>query len=474
MLPIEQMYADMRPLLRSARPEDALPALRSVVGSFPQFADAHHDLGLLYYRSEDKPKALGHFERAAELDPENPTYLNSLADYYHVELSRVEEAVALYSRILAIRPHDVAVRLTAAHLQVSLQRFADAAVHYRKVLDIEPWNSEAAANLEKIQEILAGGSGGCGAEEMHAEAHRLAQSGDTAAARRRLEQLIAAHPEFALAHNDLGVLYYQAGEKERSLPHYERAVQLEPDHPTFQKNLADFYWMEQGRTEEAMRLYVRVLKQNPADIEILSAVARVCEALSQPADARGFYERILDIEPWNDDAQTALRRLDASCQESTAVTPQRVYEEATRLIAGGDTAGGRNRLQQLIAAHPEFAVAYNDLGVLAYQAGDKTDALEHYRKAVELDSSNMTFLKNLADCCWVGFGKYEEALKIYVDVLSAYPEDLETLLATGKLCLSLGRPDDARVFFERVRQIEPWNLEAGHELERLAAASNAA
>jgi tetratricopeptide (TPR) repeat protein len=86
----------------------------------------------------------------------------------------------------------------------------------------------------------------------------------------------------------------------------------------------------------------------------------------------------------------------------------------------------------------------------------------------------MTFQKNLADCYWVGFERYEDALKIYVDVLSAYPEDLETLYATGRLCLSLGRPEDGRTFFERMLDIEPWNVEAGRELDRLAAASTVA
>jgi tetratricopeptide (TPR) repeat protein len=476
MLLVEQMYEDMRPLLQAARPEDAFQALRNVVSSFPHFAGVHHDIGVLYYQSGDKQKALGHFERAASIDPDNAVFLNSLADYYHVELSRIEDAVALYIQILDIRPNDVAIRMTAAHLQVSLQHFSDAAVHYRKVLEIEPWNTEAKENLEKIQRILAESPGCLGPEEIQAEAQRLAQTGDAPAARSRLEQLIVTHPEFASAHNDLGVLYYQSGEKERALQHYEQAARLEPENQTFQKNLADFYWVEQGRTEDALKIYVRVLESSPEDIETLTAVARVCESLSEREDARTFYERILDIEPWNADAHEALGRLEISRNDSsaTAASPQHGYEEATHLIAGGDAVAGRDRLRQLVALHPEFALAHNDLGVLAYQAGDRQEALERYQKAANLEPSNLTFQKNLADCYWVGFGRYEDALKIYVDVLSAYPEDLETLLATGNVCMSLGRPEDARVFFERMLEIEPWNLEAGQALDRLAAASKAA
>jgi len=476
MLPIEHMYENMRPLLKAARPEDAFQALRNVVRSFPDFAGAHHDIGMLYYRSGEGQKALGHFERAAHLEPGNATFLTSLADYYHVDLSRVEDALALYVRILTIRPNDTTIQMTAAHLHVSLQRFAEAAVHYRRVLDVEPWNTEANENLAKIEQILGGAADRSGAEELYADAQRLVQGGDTAAARNRLEQLVAAHPGFAAAHNDLGVMCYRAGDKDRALRHYEQAARLEPGNGTFRKNLADFYWVEQGRTEDALKIYVRVLEDSPQDIEALTAVARVCAALGQREDARVFYERILELEPWNTDTHDALNQLRAPRVDSAAAvsSPQTGYEEAARLIAAGDTGTGRDRLREVVAAHPGFALAHNDLGVLAYQAGDRQEALERYENAARLEPSNMTFQKNLADCYWVGFGRYEDALKIYVDVLSAYPEDLETLHATGRLCLALGRPEDGRTFFERMLEIEPWNVEAGRELDRLAAASKAA
>jgi tetratricopeptide (TPR) repeat protein len=129
---------------------------------------------------------------------------------------------------------------------------------------------------------------------------------------------------------------------------------------------------------------------------------------------------------------------------------------------------------QLVTLYPEFALAHNDLGVLAYQVGEKQESLERYQKAAQLEPSNMTFQKNLADCYWIGFGRLEDALKIYVDIMTAHPEDVENLLATGKLCLALRQPKDARVFFERVLEIEPWNAEANQELEQLEAAAKAA
>lgn len=478
MLPVEQMYEDMQPVLQGSRPEDVMRALQNLVRSFPEFARAHNDLGTLYYHSGEKQKALGHFERAATIAPENPLFLKNLADYYHVEMARAEDAVKIYCEIVALRPNDVQILLTAAHLLVGLRRFEEAAAHYRRALDIEPWNAEAKENLQKILKVQAGAKAGPSPEEMHAEVQRLISQGNASAARLQLEKLLKVHPGFALAHNDLGVLCFQAGDKDRALRHYEEAARLQPENHTFQKNLADFYYIEQGRIEEALRIYVGILKARPEDIETLLATGHICVTLSRLEDAKTFYERVREIEPWNTEA---LRQLDRLSDRTAGqgfpqlrATAADEYAEASRLIEGGNIPAGRARLMQIVAEHPDYALAHNDLGVLAYQAGDKQAALTYYQKAVGLQPGNTAFQKNLADCYWIGFGQVEDALKIYVDILKAQPEDIEPLLATGKLCLALRQPDDARVFFDRVLEIEPWNTDAHQQLEQLELASKAA
>ena len=121
-----------------------------------------------------------------------------------------------------------------------------------------------------------------------------------------LQNLLERWPDFAVAHNDLGVLYYNRGEKEKALPHYREAARLQPENITFRKNLADFYYIEQGRIEEALELYVSILRSHPKDIETLMATGHICESLNKPDDARVFYNRILEIEPWNTEARQKL------------------------------------------------------------------------------------------------------------------------------------------------------------------------
>jgi tetratricopeptide (TPR) repeat protein len=127
-----------------------------------------------------------------------------------------------------------------------------------------------------------------------------------------LEQLLAERPDFALAYNDLGVLYYQRGDKTRCVKHYEKAIEMDPLNSIFRKNLADFYLIEEGAVEKAMELYVSVLKDDPEDIDALMAVGHICTSLKEYDSARTFFERILDIEPWNFDAIERLEQLNNS------------------------------------------------------------------------------------------------------------------------------------------------------------------
>jgi tetratricopeptide (TPR) repeat protein len=289
--------------------EDLTASLQKVLELYPNHAPAHHDLGGAYYQGGDNENALAHYEKAVEIDPDNVIYQKSLADFDYSVAGRVEEALEIYFKVLDQQPQNLEVLQMVGHINVALQKFDDAEEYYKRVLEIDPLNQDASLLLDKLQNRHTSDAKPASAEEQYADIQTMINDGRQNDAVSALETLSESYPDFALAHNDLGVLYYNQGDKEIALNHYEQAVRLEPHNLNFQKNLADFYFVESGRIEDALAIYNKVLEADFGDVEALMSMGLICEALERPENARHFYNRVLENEPWNEDARQQLENL---------------------------------------------------------------------------------------------------------------------------------------------------------------------
>jgi Flp pilus assembly protein TadD/glycosyltransferase involved in cell wall biosynthesis len=445
-------------LVDGGHKEAALWAMEKLVLDFPHSAQLHSELAGLAYEQADMSNALAHFKHAADLEPDNTRYLKDLGDYYYVVDKDAEGALAQYERVLNVDPNNIDILIMAGHLSVSLHRYAQGQQYYRQALDLDPDNSEVGRLWEKMNHsALDQKPGAMSADDLYAAAQTKAHNGDGETAISLLEQLLAQDQSHGLAHNDLGVLYYESDNWEAAQTHYEKAAALQPENETFQKNLADFYLAAMGDHQRAMQTYVHVLKLNPRDVEAILSCGQICISLGRGEDARDFINTALETEPWNENAQCLLQQLEQAPETTIESCGTDLHDRAKAKAAEGDLHGAIDDLKQYVAGAPDNASAHNDLGVLYFEAGDKNRALTSYEQAVQLDPTDHTYRKNLADFYLIEQGRAEEAMKLYLGVLEENPQDIESLIASGMLCVSLGQREDAKIFYRRVIEIEPWN-----------------
>jgi tetratricopeptide (TPR) repeat protein len=470
----ETIYRNIQTEMGNRQPEEVISELEMLAVSYPEFALAHNDLGGLHYYAGNKEKAHQSYEKAVQLDSENMVFQKNLADFYYVELGRVEDALKIYVKILEANPKDVETLLITGHICVSLHKFEDAQAFYRRVLELEPLNESAQKKLEKLSQKGPIRSEFKPAEDVYREIQSLLNNGDPHKAIASLTGLLERFPDFELAHNDLGVLYYHTSDKEKAQYHYERAVELAPDNINFQKNLADFYCIELGRIEDALKIYVRILTTDPRDVETLMATGQICNALEKFDDARDFFNQVLQIEPWNADARKQIEKVErqpsgASLNSESAEDAYRRLQETLNTLTPEDAIV---ELEKLVGSYPDFAVGHNELAVLYYNTGNKEKSLRHYQQAAHLQPENITLQKNLADFLFVELGRMEDALRIYVDLLATHPDDVDTLLITGHICVALKKFDDAKDYYERVLALEPGNQDANKNFQALINRQN--
>ncbi len=91
--------------------------------------------------------------------------------------------------------------------------------------------------------------------------------------------------------------------------------------------------------------------------------------------------------------------------------------------------------------------------ILAKSDENAVSALRHYEEAVRSQPGNIHFKKNLAACYWVGFRRFEDALKLYVEIFKTHPDDIESLNSVAMVCRSLGLVADSQLFRKRALEI---------------------
>lgn len=346
---------------------------------------------------------------------------------------------------------------------------------------------------------------------------------------RHLKDFLKIYPDFARAHNDLAVMYYQADNTLKALAHYEKAHKLDPSNITYRKNLADFYFVELEWTGDAINTYLDILKDNTTDVDSLNALGAISLQIGRKEQARQYFNRTLQVEHNNPEATLALQQLPASstvapslkqlqhklsqatspAQTTSAsepmgnavaahtqpsITPEtapiqppaasfqslfniapsqpirtseELYNVAMNLVNAARSAEAIQTLEMLVTQDTNHALAHNDLGVLYQMNGELQKSREQHEIAVRLNPDNSIFQKNLADLLCSGFGAFEAALEIYVRLFAENSYDVETMKAIAHICLEVNKLDDARFFLEKALAIKPWDQETAEALRTL-------
>lgn len=183
----------------------------------------------------------------------------------------------------------------------------------------------------------------------------LWRAGQAAAARARLEALVARHPGFVDARITLGRILREAGEGDAALAQFRRAAEASGGHP------------------QAWGIYVSALAESGRTARAKSA------AQGAPVPAAVKKELL------------AL----AAGATPDAGPPQQALGSVAAKLRAGDTGGARAKALDLARAFPKSAAVRNLLGVIALGREDPAEAETHLAAARSLDPDNLDVAANL-------------------------------------------------------------------------------
>jgi len=166
--------------------------------------------------------------------------------WLHANQGQHEPALGYFDRVLVDRPSDLLAHLGRCNSLIGLFRMDQAEAALLEVLDLDPENPDAQAQLASI---------------------RLSR-GQLSEAEAGFKRALATRGAgYTCPYEGLGLVYLKRGQVEAAKEQFEKAISINPDIEYKKFNGLARIYITEGRTEEAKKLLLKSIVNYPYDDE---------------------------------------------------------------------------------------------------------------------------------------------------------------------------------------------------------------
>ena len=380
------------------QPDKAFMELEKLAAKYPMEARYQILLGDLHLEKGETEKALACYEKAHEVDPGNPYYIVSMANYYEVKgdkeaaetqihdalindmldvdtkvsiLSRyilrlqqtekgIERANVLFKTLLEQHPEDTDLKLMYGGLLLAEKKPEEAKFQFQLVTEMEPGNAGAWQQLLNMA---------LKAEDIE-EVSRICQ---------KCMELFPNAPEYYFYQ---GIAYFQQGKFQEALNVYYAGVKIIPKEnlplkSDFYGQIGDIYH-ELKRQEQVYRAYEEALKYNENNVAVLNNYSYfLCLEKKDLKKAERMCAQCIKLEPNN---ATYLDTYAWIFFMQGNYTLAKIYSES---------ALEKDKTQSF-----ELVDHYGDI---LFMTGEKDKAVEQWKKAKEMGKVSEVLDRKIAE-----------------------------------------------------------------------------
>ncbi len=246
-------------------------------------------------------------------------------------------------------------------------------------------------------------------------------------------QNIDKHPKKAENYYARANYYYLNKEIEKGLADIQTAIKLQPDSSKYYVTLSDLYFAqhETDLTEEAL-----------------------LKAISKDEDNNEARLKLAELQFYTRQYDDCGKTIDAAVQRQPH-NPKAYLVKAFMLKDLKDTVGYLRMLQLVIDQDPNEVKAYSELGYFYQQQNDPI-AISYYQNGLKVDPKNVELHYNLGKM-FQDMDKFEEAEQEYKTAIGIDSAHIPSLNNLGYLYLddSFKKYDEAVKLFTQVLQVNP-------------------
>jgi tetratricopeptide (TPR) repeat protein len=266
----------------------------------------------------------------------------------------------------------------------------------------------------------------------------------------------------------------------QAIDFYKKAYALDPKSPVIGERLAEMYWKAQ-RQHDAVAEAQEILKRDPNDVPTRRLLARIYLRLLGDLSANGGqseiaaraieqYKEIYRLEPSDTESALWLARLyrlrndhDKAEEVLRGILKgdpddEPAIEQLTQLLLDEGKSPEAIALLEGMTSHTPSPVLLDLLGDAYTQTKDLAKAEDAYRRASEIDPSELSHLRGLGQTL-LAEEKYPEALVVYQKLADLMPDDADVYLRTAQIYREMHQLDHAEENLLKARQYAPGSLE---------------
>jgi tetratricopeptide (TPR) repeat protein len=315
---VQAHYRNAADAMRLRNLDAAAEEFRAMIQLDPNLAEAHANLGGVYYIQHKYPEASAEFESALKLKPEL-VKAEDLLGLSEARSGHLDRALPLLEKTFG-RPDENEFRREAGILLVDLYKAVSKPARARQTLDAlrqaYPANPEVLYVAYRTYSEMASRAladlvhAAPDSAHLHQVAGELLDSeGDFPHAVEQYQKALEKDPSLPGVHRALGVALMNSSQDDASIENarieFERELGVNPDDAHSEYQLGEIFWRKHD-ADQAVKHYSRAAKLRPNFVDALVALGKVWTFQDRAQDAATVLREAVKIDSGNEVAHYRL------------------------------------------------------------------------------------------------------------------------------------------------------------------------